>query len=63
MWLLIFIYFREKQKPGLYLHQAGNKLLNMLAIKLAVLVSQCPCANLLNCLRSIGTIVITTEIV
>ena len=38
------------------------------AVKLAVLVSwrilqlQCPCANLLNCLRSVGTKVVTTEI-
>ena len=61
----------KKQKPGLYLQQAGNKLLNMFFHRCSYKIScfselaynsSVLCVNLLNCIRSIGTIVITTEI-
>ena len=69
---IIFIYLRKKIEIWLYLQQAGIKLLNIFFHRCSYKIScfsawvgvqlQCPCANLLNCLRSVGTIVATTKI-
>ena len=69
---LTHFYLCQEKKSSLYLQQAGNKLLSLFFHRcsykiscfseLAYMQLQCPCANLLNCLRSVSTKVVTTEI-